>query len=290
MRQLYLSTVASKMDYAAPVWFKSQDKGTQIHKTYDMVQRIRGRVITGAFKSTAGGDLEVEAGLLPTSTRLNTRVMSFATNLHTLPQDHPFWEEKKKHRSNIKRYVSPLMQMLRKFEEPIQGPYNTPMETIQAFGQRPGTRDTTLEFVIHEDRKEAMNRLPPTATLFTDGSVRKGVVGIGVAWKRAPETRSSQYERERARTLPRDWNVISETVARQRDSNEYVAELLAIHKAFKILVEEPVLPREVTICTDCQAAVLSIQRPHQQSGQYVIQAILQAANQLQDRGIKVKLY
>ena len=64
MRQLYLSTVASKMDYAAPVWFKSQDKGTQIHKTYDMVQRIGGRVITGAFKSTAGGDLEVEAGLL----------------------------------------------------------------------------------------------------------------------------------------------------------------------------------------------------------------------------------
>jgi hypothetical protein len=254
-----------------------------------MVQRIGGRVITGAFKSTAGRDLEVEAGLLPTSTRLNTRVMSFATNLHTLPQDHPFWEEKKKHRSNIKRYISPLMQMLRKFEEPIQGPYNTPMETIQAFGQRPGTRDTTLEFVIHGNQ-EAMNRLPPTATMFTDGSVRKGVVGIGVTWKRAPETRSSQYERERASTLPRDWNVVSETVARQKDSNEYVAELLAIHKAFQILVEEPVLPREVTICTDCQAAVLSIQRPHQQSGQYVIQAILRAANQLQDRGIKVRLY
>src|SRR3982074_572184 len=62
------------------------------------------------------------------------------------------------------------------------------------------------------------------------------------------------------------------------------------HKAFQVLVEEPVLPKEVTICTDCQAAVLSIQRPHQQSGQYVIQAILRAANQLQDRGIKVKLY
>jgi ribonuclease HI len=179
--------------------------------------------------------------------------------------------------------------MLRKFEEPIQGPYNTPMETIQAFGQRPGTRDTALEFVIYRNQ-EAMNRLPTTTTLFTDGSVRKGVVGIGVTWKRAPETRSSQYERERASTLPRDWNVISETVARQRDSNEYVAELLAIHKAFQILVEEPVLPREVTICTDCQAAVLSIQRLHQQSGQYVIQAILRAANQLQDRGIKARLY
>src|SRR3981081_1338803 len=125
-----------------------------------MVQRIGARVITGAFKSTAGGDLEVEAGLLPTSTWLNTRVMSFATNLHTLPQNHPFWKEKKKHRSNIKRYVSPLMQLLRKFEEPIQGPYNTPMETIQAFGSVAGCarlraggqtarRSTILQFVLY---------------------------------------------------------------------------------------------------------------------------------------------
>jgi ribonuclease HI len=84
--------------------------------------------------------------------------------------------------------------------------------------------------------------------------------------------------------------VIWDTVAWQEDSNEYVAELLAIRRALQILVEEPAIPREVTICTDCQAAITSIQKPHQQSGQYAIQAILQAASQLRDRGVKIRLY
>jgi ribonuclease HI len=149
--------------------------------------------------------------------------------------------------------------------------------------------DTALDFVIYKDREEAKALVPDlNSTIYTDGSVRNGLVGIGVVWRRAPENRSAQHERERA--LPRDWNVIQETVARQEDSNEYVAELLAIQRALQLLVEEPVIPGEVTICTDCQAAITSIQRPHQQSGQYAIQAILQAASQLRDRGVKIRLY
>ena len=82
-----------------------------------------------------------------------------------------------------------------------------------------------------------------------------------------------------------------ETVAHQEDSNEYAAELLAIRQALRILVwqQQEDLPKEVTICTDCQSAILSIQNPRHQSGQHFIRVILRLANRLQAKGMKLTL-
>jgi hypothetical protein len=70
MRQLYMSTVASKLDYAAPVWFHSEKQGSRSHKTFEAIQKIGSRTILGAYKTAAGPILESEAGLLPTTLRL----------------------------------------------------------------------------------------------------------------------------------------------------------------------------------------------------------------------------
>jgi hypothetical protein len=41
MRQLYMSTVASKLDYAASVWFKAEKQGSRSHKAFEAIQKIR---------------------------------------------------------------------------------------------------------------------------------------------------------------------------------------------------------------------------------------------------------
>lgn len=89
MRQLYLSTVVTRMDYAAAAWYKVQDKNQYLHYAFDTVQRVGSKVITGAYKTAAGATVEAEAGLLPTAIRLQQNVMQFTVNLHTLPSNHP---------------------------------------------------------------------------------------------------------------------------------------------------------------------------------------------------------
>jgi hypothetical protein len=83
MRQLYLSTVATKLDYAAPIWFQIAGGGAT-HRMVNSVQRIGSRAITGAFKTTATAVIESEAGLPPAAHRLQLRVMQYVVNLHTL--------------------------------------------------------------------------------------------------------------------------------------------------------------------------------------------------------------
>jgi len=130
MRQLYMSTVVSKLDYAASVWFKVEEKGLQTHKALDAVQKIGCQAITGAFKTASRAILEAEAGLLPTALRLKRRVVQNAINLYTLPGSHPWWNVRKKVRTNITRFKSPLIQTICCFGQVINGTDNQPLETI----------------------------------------------------------------------------------------------------------------------------------------------------------------
>lgn len=109
MRQLYMSTVASKLDYAAPVWFQSEKQGSQSNRAFEAIQKIGSRTIVGAYKTAAGPILEAEAGLLPTTLRLERRVLQYITNLHTLPKEHPWWPLTKGFRKRISRFKSPLV-------------------------------------------------------------------------------------------------------------------------------------------------------------------------------------
>jgi hypothetical protein len=47
MKQLYITTVASKMDYAASIWYKIQDRGQFAEKMLEGVQRLGARMVTG---------------------------------------------------------------------------------------------------------------------------------------------------------------------------------------------------------------------------------------------------
>ena len=53
MGQLYMATIASKLDYAASVWYKIQDRGQFAEKAMEAVQRLGSRVVTGAYRTAA---------------------------------------------------------------------------------------------------------------------------------------------------------------------------------------------------------------------------------------------
>jgi hypothetical protein len=184
MRQLYLSTVVSKIDYAAPVWYKVEEVGLKTNKAFEAVQKIGSQAILGAFKTAIGAILELEAGLVPTALRLKQRVMQYEINLHTLPSKHPWWGIRKKWRPGITRFKSPIVQILRQFQRVIKSGDNQPMETIQPFALHPNSTKGNLRFVVYGDRQIAKAEAERVgAAIHTDGSKRNSRIGIGVVWE-----------------------------------------------------------------------------------------------------------
>ena len=86
-----------------------------------------------------------------------------------------------------------------------------------------------------------------------------------------------------------DWSALHETAAYRDDDNEYAAELRAISKVVRVLRTQAPRQGTLIIFTDCQSAMKSLQRPQQQSGQYIIQEILEVTAQLRVQGTNITL-
>ncbi|KAH7090960.1 hypothetical protein BKA62DRAFT_584828, partial [Auriculariales sp. MPI-PUGE-AT-0066] len=74
IRQLYISVVMPKLEYALPLWFNPIQEGSDSTRCtgsvgfanrLSKVQQIAARLITGAFKTTATDALEYHANLIP---------------------------------------------------------------------------------------------------------------------------------------------------------------------------------------------------------------------------------
>ena len=77
-RQLFSSTVASKIDYAASVWCPArQDSIVPVGsgRPFEAIQRVASQAIVGVFRNTALAIAEAEAGIEPTIVRLRARIL-----------------------------------------------------------------------------------------------------------------------------------------------------------------------------------------------------------------------
>lgn len=297
MRKLYLATVASKLDYAAPIWWRSKYKGVETASHIEAIQKIGSIAITGAFRTAAGKILEIEAGLVPTALRIQQRIIKFIINLHTLPEGHPWWNihesiQKLKPNRKSREARTPIRDMVRAYQRIVHQGIQRPLEKIMPFVQNPAATRTSIKYIIHEDREvaiaEAKTYTPSQCQIYTDGSARKGLVGIGVTWRKQHLIRRyhtgimNHFEREG------EWDKDWETIGIQTNTNEYVAELTAILRAMQILTLHPEQRfKQPKIFTDCQAAILSIKETRLQSGQQVLQKIWETAGQLYQGGTTV---
>ncbi len=86
LRQLYLACVASIADYGAIIWWRGQ---AGLAYKLQLLQNEAIRRILGVFRTAPIIPIEVEAGLVPLSIRLNTTIRQYAFRTFKLPEQHP---------------------------------------------------------------------------------------------------------------------------------------------------------------------------------------------------------
>lgn len=110
-RQLFISTVVSRIDYAASVWcFARKDPVIShgIGRLFEPIQRIASQAIVGVIRTTALAIAEAEAGIESIYIRLRARVINHWVNCYTLPKAHPFYpcRAATEHRMAATRHLS----------------------------------------------------------------------------------------------------------------------------------------------------------------------------------------
>lgn len=276
MKQLYISTVTSITDYAASTWYRPKLKSTsRIKKTLDAIQRLGAQAITGAFKTVSLSILEVEADLPPTDFRLRKKVLSHWTNMHTLPDNHPFWICRNGLERQGRKFPSPFSAFRQEYYDIGQN-----LETIIPQPRAPYYPELDIRIEKNREKaKEDASNLQKPWTYFTDGSARNQLIGAAVVTLNSP----GQVRVKRIQTLNHQWN-----------SNPYAAELHAIDLALQTMNDPPIktswiaIPR--IIATDSQGALKSLAKPRQQSGQFIIRSIFRKVKTLKDKGFQLQFH
>jgi ribonuclease HI len=271
-RQIFSATVAPVIDYASSIWLPVV-KGKLI-KILEPAQRIAAQAITGAFRTASLLVAEAEASIYPLQHRLYFHSLRFWIDLHTLPKSHPFWKLLKSIDTRNTRFKSPLQLLAMMFASVDL----SSMETIHPFCLPPW-QSGAITFIEEYDIavQKAQSELDGDRAFFTDGSVRNGLAGIGVAIPIAGRQTSMFLTR-------------SYTLAKENEVNAHFMEIAAVHQAVSMIsglctpgwLASMAGQRTTSfrVFTDSQSALKVLRNPRRQSGQHLIKEILQHSHDL----------
>lgn len=241
-RQLFTATVAPTVDYASNVWMHAcKDK---LVRPINRVQRIGAQAIVGTFLTVATWVAEAEAHIPSTQERFWKRAVKLWTDIHALPETNPLRRNTSRMRKFRRQYRSPLFQVA----EALKDIEMERMETIQPGVLAPWEK--RVQTVV-ENAAQGLEA-NWAVRIAVSSSARNGVVGMGGAI-------SIQNNEKRS---------FSVTLGKREEQNPYAAELAAMAEALSRL---PKLRfRSIALITRNKAAVLTLRRPRQQSGQSYI--------------------
>lgn len=275
-RQIFSATVAPVIDYASSVWLPVvKEKFT---KLLEPAQRIAAQAITGAFRTVALSVAVAEASIYPLQHRFHYHNLRFWVDIHTLPKSHPLWKLLRSIDTRNTRFKSPLQLLAMTFPNLDL----SSMEIIRPFCLPPWQPGATTfieeyDMAIHTAQSELQGDRP----FFTDGSIRNGLAGVGVA---IPTT-SSQAPTFLTRSY---------TLAKGDEVNAYFMELAAVQQAVAMITDlctpdwiTSIVGRRTTsfrIFTDSQSALKVLKNPRRQSGQFLIREIICQSQDLLSRG------
>ncbi|GAA5920087.1 hypothetical protein JCM6882_001031 [Rhodosporidiobolus microsporus] len=190
VKELVEALVMPRLLWCCAVWWKP---GREVSKVIEAVQREAARVVTGGFRTTSLAALEVESNLLPLPLRLDHHLFRLALRLHSSTPSHPLHERfvlarptpAHPHQSAINRAIHSFPTLL---------PPSTTVEPLHPDPIAPWARPPPVAIEMAESKEagQAAHRAMEEAlrgaegaqaVVYTDGSLKEGLAGCGVAMR-----------------------------------------------------------------------------------------------------------
>ncbi|EAQ91984.1 hypothetical protein CHGG_00219 [Chaetomium globosum CBS 148.51] len=254
-RQLFTAMVAPVVDYASSVWMHQCNWKTApaIHR----VQRVAAQGIIGTFSTVATRVAEAEAHIPTAQDRFWKRAIKMWTDIHTLPETNPLRNTTSRMRKFRRSYRSAFFQVADLLKDVPLGLASKPLlPSYKRSGERRGPALRLTERASSKKRQE------------WGGPDRRKQLPHETTW--VGDRRSRPSSRCRCEMAPRN-EAFSVTLGSRSEQNPFSGELAAIGYALRLI--RNIRYRKIILATSNKAAVMALERPHQQSGQqYLCQA------------------
>ncbi|KAJ3486250.1 hypothetical protein NLI96_g4374 [Meripilus lineatus] len=271
-RQLYRTVVQPRMEYGLVVWYEPVRMGTGSRKKGSVgmarrlgkVQSLAGRMITGAFRTTAIDVLDFHASLPPIELHLNQVVFNSAVRLATLPSHHPLHKPVQR----AMRYY-PLFHRTALHELFHAFPELRSLETIDRtprFRRGHDAITTRIAPSREEAIAEAKQYEKSSMCIYSDGSGFKGGIGAA-AWARGKDGGEV-------------WRL--HHLGQGADHTVFEGEVDGTVLGLDIVASTPRITR-ATILLDNQAAIRAINDQPARPGQYLVNLFHTAFERLQSK-------